>query len=269
MQCPLCSCTRIQPYSVRVRPNALHFLRMRCQQCQLIFALPRRSTAELSDWYQNYYTRGNFSDWKRKISPDSIASTPRYLERVHRHMPNGRWLEVGAGLGQIALAAQRKGYNVVATELDSDAARFMQDVMGIQSVMMGDLVNIYSSIGQFNIVSMHHVLEHVPDLNQTLSAVHSVLIKNGLFCIAVPNLDNIGYHVLRRSSFLCGHIPDIVDGIEHTLGFGPRSLTYALNKHGFTVQWISTFAKPFRLRPATRMFDSLFRVRMECIATKQ
>src|SRR5690606_26436937 len=40
----------------------------------------------------------------------------------------------------------------------------------------------------FDVITLWHVLEHVPDLNQTLSDLKRLLAENGTMFIAVPNL---------------------------------------------------------------------------------
>jgi 2-polyprenyl-3-methyl-5-hydroxy-6-metoxy-1,4-benzoquinol methylase len=301
IHCPLCGVSDLRPYSARLRFEAPHFLRVRCKGCGLIFANPRATKRELDTFYQNYYDKGNFIGWKQTTLAwrDSYVVTrpTKEIKRLMsywcslqgRRFPKGqalaelgrgkRWLEVGAGLGKASHQALRMGFDVTVTELDFDAADFLRTEMGIQQIIMGELLDLDLPENYYVIVVIHHVLEHVLDPIATLQKICRLLTPGGIIFVGVPNLNTIGYHALRGVSFMRSRIPDIVDGIEHTFGFTPRTIRLCLQKSGFEVKRVRAMSKQVGLRfnPRSRedaveqakgLFENFFHVKMECIAAK-
>lgn len=297
--CPYCRKYNFKPYAARIYENAPHHLRCICKSCGLIFANPQATSQELGDFYQQYFDRGNFSGWKDEVREwkISVETDPMYkvkeIDRIATRIRNAinnyctsndphsiQMLEVGAGLGGLAYLAKKRGYNVSVTELDADAIIFLKDEMGIQNSFLGDLSNISLPENFYDVVVIHHVLEHVNDLFGTLYTINRILKLNGVIFIGVPNLQNMGYKINRTLSFMTFNIPDIVDGIEHTFGFTPKTLDNCLRKSGFETKSIKTFGKGDELvklisnlrdRPKKaiiRVFENIFHTKMECVAIK-
>ncbi len=292
ISCPLCNTYNFKPYAARVRENYPHVLRVRCMDCGLILSNPQATQSELSVFYQNYYDKGNFIDWKQKILDwkDNFDQGVRVGEDpfLFKNIPLNqtvKWLDVGAGLGLLSYIAKSKGFVVTATDLDDDAVLFLEKEMGLENVFQGSLDSLYPSKindGEFEVVIMNHVLEHVTDLMGTLNIVNRVLKPNGVFYIGVPNLDNFGYHLYNFVCHLLMKIPGIVDGIEHTFGFTPKTLRLCLQKNGFEVRQIRTFGKgetlaslvkTWRVRGIRKagvaFFESIVPTRMDCVAIKR
>jgi 2-polyprenyl-3-methyl-5-hydroxy-6-metoxy-1,4-benzoquinol methylase len=292
IQCPLCNTSNFKPYAARIRKNYPHVLRVICTDCGLILSNPQATTQELGVFYQNYYDRGNFSAWKHKIQiwkdnfDKGLTSevAPFLFKNLPAPNPTVKWLEVGAGLGQLSYVARSRGFAVTATELDNDAVSYLKTEMGMKDILLGSLESLYPGTlkdGDYDIVVMNHVLEHVTDLIGTLNIVHQVLKTGGVFYIGVPNLDNYGYHLYNALCHFMMKIPGIVDGIEHTFGFTPKTLRLCLKRTGFDIQQIRTFGKgetPSSLlklwrvnglpKTSAAFAESIFRTRMDCIAIK-
>lgn len=292
IDCPLCHQSNLRPYAARVRMGIPHTLRVICKDCGLIFANPQGTKAELIDFYQHYYDRGNFLGWKEivikwrsKIDQESIGPVDGkeiIVKRILSSFPNKpvgkKWLEIGAGLGQLSYLAKKLGCEVSITEHDQDAIDFMQKEMGIESCYLGDLTDLSLPEEYFDIVVMHHVLEHVTGLLGSLEKINSILKPGGLLFIGVPNLSSIGFQIYRGLSFLTFQVPDIVDGIEHTFGFTPKTLRHALESAGFNVNKIRTFGRNNSLSEKYKqkgvtgfligLAENTFHTNMDCIAIK-
>jgi len=293
ISCPLCNTYNFKPYAARVRENYPHVLRVICKDCGLILSNPQATLEELSVFYQNYYDKGNFIDWKQKIKSwkDNFDRKliPDEAPFLFKNLPSAlnqtvKWLDVGAGLGLLSYTAKSKGFAVTATDLDDDAVFFLKTEMGLENVFLGSIEGLYPATlkdEEYDVVVMNHVLEHVTDLILTLDTVHQVLKPNGIFYIGVPNLNNFGYHFYNFICHFLMKIPGIVDGIEHTFGFTPTTLRLCLQKTGFEVRKIRTFGKgetPSSLLKTLRergfrkasvaFFESIVPTRMDCIAIK-
>jgi len=98
-----------------------------------------------------------------------------------RYAHNGNVLDIGAGVGDLIKSLQHAGMNAIGYE-PSMRAREVAAVKGVT------LVDTYpETTNTFKLVTMYHVLEHVPDVTLQLKRVHSLLENNGYLILALPN----------------------------------------------------------------------------------
>jgi 2-polyprenyl-3-methyl-5-hydroxy-6-metoxy-1,4-benzoquinol methylase len=286
--CPLCNSSRLKPYSARFRINAPHILRVICKECGLIFANPQATYAELKMFYQEYYDKGNFIGsknelihWKKKYNDGVISKETPLFERL-LELGNSNWLDIGAGLGRLSYIASTNGYMTTQTEVDEDAVQFLKKEMGFSNVLVGDLNDlypIYLKEQAYDVIILYHSLEHIINLGRTMEIVYKLLKPGGYLYIGVPNLGNIAYHIHRNLNFIANKIPDIVDGIEHTYAFTPKTLSSCLSRHTFTDIRIRTHGKldgylsivkreKSMNKRLVAIAESFFHTRMECLSRK-
>lgn len=91
-------------------------------------------------------------------------------------------LDVGAGTGDFLLAAKTKGWSVSGLE-PNEQARALAKEKGIS------LVSSWQDLPQasFDVITLWHVLEHLPNLENNIANIKSLLKPNGILIIAVPN----------------------------------------------------------------------------------
>jgi len=94
----------------------------------------------------------------------------------------GRILDIGAGTGDFLLTAKNNGWETVGVE-PSDRAKNIAIQKGISFVNeIGDLQN-----NSFDVITMWHVLEHVPNLELQIQELKRLLKPTGTLIVAVPN----------------------------------------------------------------------------------
>ncbi|WP_426483440.1 class I SAM-dependent methyltransferase [Flavobacterium sp. 2] len=94
----------------------------------------------------------------------------------------GKILDIGAGTGDFLLTAKNDGWNVIGIE-PSDRAKNIAKQKGISFVEeMSELEN-----NSFDVITMWHVLEHVPNLELQIQELKRLLKPTGTLIIAVPN----------------------------------------------------------------------------------
>ncbi len=108
-----------------------------------------------------------------------------------------RILEVGSGIGALALFLRSKGYNITALEPGGTGFDFI-------AVAREELLNVLPHVnlpilsigvealdpeihGQFDFIFSVHVLEHVPNVGAAISAMGRVLADNGEMVHVCPN----------------------------------------------------------------------------------
>ncbi|TDD99656.1 class I SAM-dependent methyltransferase [Flavobacterium cellulosilyticum] len=94
----------------------------------------------------------------------------------------GRLLDIGAGTGDFLSVAKKDGWQIVGVE-PSEKAKAIAKNKGVSFVeQTSELEN-----NSFDVISMWHVLEHVPDLDAQIKELKRLLKPSGTLIIAVPN----------------------------------------------------------------------------------
>lgn len=83
-----------------------------------------------------------------------------------------------------------------------------------------------AGIEPFNIISLWHVLEHVPVLNQAIQQLYDLLAKEGTLLVAVPNSNS--YDAAYFKEYWAAY--DVPRHVHH---FTPLSIEPLFRKHGF------------------------------------
>jgi 2-polyprenyl-3-methyl-5-hydroxy-6-metoxy-1,4-benzoquinol methylase len=94
----------------------------------------------------------------------------------------GSLLDIGAGTGDFLLVAKSNGWKTVGIE-PSEKAKSIAQRKGVElKSNLSDFEN-----HSFDVITMWHVLEHVPDLENQIKELKRLLKPDGSIIIAVPN----------------------------------------------------------------------------------
>lgn len=94
----------------------------------------------------------------------------------------GRILDIGAGTGEFLNVAKNDGWQTIGVE-PSKKAKAIAQSKGVSFVEKTSELESQS----FDVISMWHVLEHVPDLDAQIKELKRLLKPSGTLLIAVPN----------------------------------------------------------------------------------
>jgi 2-polyprenyl-3-methyl-5-hydroxy-6-metoxy-1,4-benzoquinol methylase len=128
-------------------------------------------------------------------------------------------LDVGCGTGEFLKYCSSKNWRVSGVEPSEKALKAASNLS----------FEIYSSIAEvnhsFNLITLWHVLEHIPELNTTLQNLRNLLKDNGTIFIAVPNFNS--YDAQHYKSFWAGY-----DVPRHLWHFSKSSMQKTLDNNG-------------------------------------
>lgn len=113
---------------------------------------------------------------KRKAIRDKVS-----LINSH-HTVKGKILDVGAGTGDFLLECKNQNWEILGIE-PNDKAKGIAIGKGIK---FGDTIEKLES-NSFDVITMWHVLEHVPDVEHQVAELKRLLKPTGTIIIAVPN----------------------------------------------------------------------------------
>jgi SAM-dependent methyltransferase len=147
---------------------------------------------------------------------------------------SGRLLDVGCGGGLLPGMLRKRGVQAMGLDSSPAACRIAWTRHGVPAVT-GDLISSPFEPESFAVITLFHVLEHLPAPGAFLSAAHGLLRPGGRMVIQVPNADSWQFRMLgRRWNGL-----DIPRHLNH---FRPADLKWLLEECGFEVLRVKHFS---------------------------
>ena len=196
-----------------------------CTFCGLVWVDPRPAPEAIARFYSSDYRR----DYKGAFQPKRKhchRETLRAIERVERllevHRPSMRVLDVGAGAGFFAYAMRRKGIDIDGIEPNEAYAEFARTTLGLERIRTGALQDLEAR-GQYDLITLNHVLEHLPDPRSALRHLHALLADGGQVLVEVPNIE------------ATYHAPGNIFHVGHLYWFNPNTLTALARQCGLDI----------------------------------
>lgn len=213
-----------------------------CGVCGLQFWEPREMPG--ARWYEQMY-----SGRDEKLLP--LEPGHQYFLEDPLAPRGGELLDIGCGTGNFLAAAREAGYGVAGIEMDSNAAGFARERLGLERVLpltISEFVERHAE-ERFNVVTFFEVLEHQSAPVEFLRKVKECALPGGVIALSVPN----------RERWLTG--PDVLDyPPNHFLRWNAASLTKCLSSQGFEV--LSIREQPAGLAHTTQMINMALRTGM-------
>lgn len=157
------------------------------QDLDLLITSPQPSPENLGKYYEsNDYI--SHTDSKRSLFEKAYHFVKGIALKNKLNLINncrstkGNLLDIGAGTGDFLLTAKQNGWNTIGVE-PSEKARGIAIRKGIQ---FADSTKELES-DSFDVITMWHVLEHVPNLEIQIKELKRLVKPNGTLIIAVPN----------------------------------------------------------------------------------
>ncbi len=94
----------------------------------------------------------------------------------------GKILDIGAGVGDFLAYVKQDGWQTIGVE-PSQKAKEIAIKKGVDFVNKTSDLENYS----FDVITMWHVLEHIPNLDDQIKELKRLLKPNGFLIVAVPN----------------------------------------------------------------------------------
>ena len=173
---------------------------------------------------------GNFGGRIMSLFPqirDRVSASMYWLPQT----PGGKLLDVGCGSGEALAMFRDLGWNVSGIDPDPVAAACGRESRSVE-VTAGFLEAASYPENHFDYVTLHHVIEHLPDVTRTLKAVHHVLKPGGRLLVATPNTQSRGSRKFGKSWLGW-------DSPRHLNIFSQKSMPHAIELGGLRLikQW--------------------------------
>ena len=199
---------------------------VRCDECSLVFSNPQ----VIADVVLDEYREGGSNDlWVDVLtSPRQLeldrAKFAEILDELEPYRGEGSLLDVGTSIGLFLHQAAERGWRGLGTEFGRRALAYARDELGVEAVD----TPIEELDGEYDVVTVLSVLEHVNEPRGFLREVRRLLKPGGATYLIVPNVDSLATRVLHEQAAT-------FDGRNHLLYFSPRTLRDLLEREGFDV----------------------------------
>lgn len=185
---------------------------------------------DLVQWRSPYLQDDYYAAW----SPMTVAySAPWIRARVsiiQRFKCEGSVADLGCGIGETAIALKKAGYDVVGVEESERAINYLKNEYPDVDWRKANLTEFLSNAEKkYDVISMFHVLEHIPYPNRVIDLVDKSLAHDGLIAIEVPDARG------GRARLMGGKWDYYID--HHVNYFDTRSLTKLLHPFGYQMKY--------------------------------
>jgi SAM-dependent methyltransferase len=196
--------------------------RVRCSRCGVATTSPWPSDEQLGAAYADWYrpSSGRFSGLGDKV----IRRTRSALaDRLHKILPPGPVLDVGAGDGTLVKAFLARGRDAVG--LEPYAAEPQPHIRTVE-------VEDVAADGSWSAVIFWHSLEHLRAPSRALSHAAGLLAPGGTLIVAVPNATSMQARMFG-DRWLALDVP------RHLVHLSPPALLAKIEALGLRVERVS------------------------------
>jgi 2-polyprenyl-3-methyl-5-hydroxy-6-metoxy-1,4-benzoquinol methylase len=232
-----------------------------CSDCSFHFTQPRPNAEFLSDYYDKISSVRFF----KQTDDDSIKEVQKLIRLVNKyHSKAKKVLELGCSTGYLLNGLKLCGYDVVGTDLSTSASKLAEVWYGVDVYV--DEFPPESFVGQFDVVIINHVIEHVINPKAFIHKAVEYLNSGGLLLIETPNINSAGIRLFK------GHYP-VICPPGHLNFFSPETISKTLsadmlvlniytsdNDKGTVYNMFNSLASVFRFK---RLIDLLISKREE------
>ena len=202
---------------------------VKCLRCGLIRLEPRPDDATMNTAYAaTTYARAEGESETTELGKRLDTFFVKQAERASEAFGGtsaGKLLDVGCGDGRFLAAMQLNGWTVEGLETDPVAAKLARRRTGA-TIHETYLENAPVAAETFDMVSLLHVLEHVPDPRETITAAHTLLKPGGMLLLALPNAASFEAEVFQSKWYP-------LDLPRHFWGFTPHTLLRLVEECNF------------------------------------
>lgn len=136
-------------------------------------------------------------------------------------------LDIGAGTGSFLETAKRNGWKVYGIEPGKKA----RDLAANKGLKLLDNLDLLEK-RTFQVITLWHVLEHLPDLDSQINKITSLLDEDGTLIVAVPNFQS--YDARYYKEYWAAY-----DVPRHLSHFSQLSIKKLFAKNGMKIEKIN------------------------------
>lgn len=215
---------------------------VQCDSCGFRFTNPRPNANELGKYYksEDYVSHSNTTKGFINSTYQSVRKYTllKKLQLISKYFKTGKILDIGCGTGEFLNICKNAKWNAIGIEPSLDARKMAIENYGLDVREEAEIKNLESE--SFDIITMWHVLEHVPNLNERIEDLKRLIKPNGIIIIAVPNCESLDAKIYKEH-WAAYDVP------RHLYHFTPKDIESIFKNHDMEM---------FKILPM--VFDSFY-----------
>jgi SAM-dependent methyltransferase len=228
--CPMCgSDARDTVFEQRGRPY------VQCRDCSHVYQPRVLTEAQLVDFYEESseyattYTDPEQVDYRL----EHITKPKMDFVRETIDIEQGRWLDVGCGIGTSIQYLESLGWDTVGLEISEDTVDAAAELLDISLTRqtLGEYLEDNPD-AEFDVVTMFGYLDLVPDPMEDLARIADHLADDGWVAIHVPKFDSVSQYV--QQAFPYQPFRYLTWNVLHA--FTTESIDAAFDRSGFSLE---------------------------------
>jgi len=184
---------KVKDYSVSKEIFELHHN----PEYDLLITFPKPSLEQLPSYYESEdyisHTDGKRSLFEKVYHFIKSIAIKNKVKLINAKSEKGKLLDIGAGTGDFLVAAKNDGWQTLGIEPNVKAKTIAIN----KGVYFADNLSDLESYS-FDVITLWHVLEHVPNLEEYLKELKRLLKPSGKIIIAVPNFKSFDANFYGR-----------------------------------------------------------------------
>ncbi len=233
--CPLCGSAQFSIY-LHCKDYTVSretFIISKCNSCGFRFTNPRPTEDKIGEYYKSdsYVSHSNT---KKGFINSTYQKVRKYtllkkLQLISKYYKSGSLLDIGSGTGDFLNTMKLAGWKTIGIE-PSDETRLYSIESKQLDVRDENAIDKITD-QSFDVITMWHVLEHVPQLNRRVGDLKRLLKKDGIIIIAVPNCDSLDAKIYQEN-WAAYDVP------RHLYHFTPKDIELLFKNHGLKVSQV-------------------------------
>lgn len=170
------------------------------EKLDMLITYPKPNKDDLANYYESedYISH---TDSKKSIMDKMYQIVKNYSIHQKIKLINSfdsgarKILDIGCGTGDFLVACKTDGWSIFGVEPSAKARdltlqKLIKKNSSVENTIEKDIEDILEyqdKTKQYDVITMWHVLEHVPNLSEYIKILKNLLKPNGVLIIAVPN----------------------------------------------------------------------------------
>ena len=219
IKCPLCQSGELDHlFLAKDYISSESFNVYKCSRCDLAITETKSTNKNISE----YYGRGYYGQRKFLVESAINFMRVRTVSNFKGFGLSPSLIDVGCGNGVFLRSLRERGWKSFGTEI-APPDHFKDDL--IKFIYKGDFMESNFRENSFDVVTMWHSLEHLPEPLQYFAESKRVLKQNGILLVEVPNFKSWQAKIFKENWF---HL----DVPRHLFHFSPKSIRILFKKAG-------------------------------------
>jgi len=203
MSCILCQGNDLKLISEKDSKSKGELIICVCNACSMVSQNPIPTEEQVEQYYATEYRQDYKQVFEPKLKHVYRAGNLAFYRLgflTKNNVTSGKLLDVGAGGGEFTYVSSQLGFDSAGIEPNIGYSNYARDQYQA-NVKTGQLADVDD---KFDVITMFHVMEHIPDPVKTFKKLYDLLNEDGSLFIEVPNIESFSQS--PTNTFFKAHI---------------------------------------------------------------